>query len=130
MIKYSLNKSLATLWRLTTNTKVTYTLIALLFSLSAFAAQTYTPRELRQMVNSGNYPAQGSVSTKTQAISFSACVSKVKGVVSSVSGQYPTQTIVNTGVMYMAKVWTNDAALTLSCSKPDRKLIITAAKYL
>ncbi len=109
--------------------KITITLIALLFSLSVLSAQTYMPSELRQMVSSDNYPEQGSVSTKTQAISFTACVSKVKGVVSSVSGQYPTKIIVNTGIMYMAKVWTNDAALTLSCSDPDRKLIITTAKY-
>jgi hypothetical protein len=112
------------------NTKITITLIALLFSLPVLSAQTYTPGELRRMISSGNYPAQGSVSKETEAISFTACVSKVKGVVSSVSGQYPANVIVNTGIMYIAKVWTNDAALTLSCSNPDSRLIITIAKYL
>lgn len=99
------------------------------FSSSAIAAKTYTPIQLRSMVNSGNYPDQGEPSTQTQLISFTACISKVKGVMSSISGQYPNINIVNTSVLYTSKLWANDAAMTLSCSAPDRKLIITSAKY-
>lgn len=121
---------LTSIWKLKMNTKITTTLALLIISFSAFAAQTYTPRELRQMVGVGHYPAQGRASTQTKYMSFSACVSTVKGVVSSISGEYPTETILNTGIAYLVKVWTNDSAMTLTCSKPDKKLVITSAKYL
>lgn len=102
----------------------------LMAASSAHAAKIYTPAQLRQMVNAGNPPKQGSPSTQMQSMSFSSCASKVNGIVASVSGQYPAKIIVNTSTMQMAKVWTNDAAMTLTCSGPDRTLVITMAKYL
>ncbi|MBK7519241.1 MAG: hypothetical protein IPI75_03660 [Gammaproteobacteria bacterium] len=104
--------------------------LALAASAPAHAAKTYTPAQLRQMVNAGNPPNQGSPTTQKQSMSFSSCVSKVDGIVASVRGQYPAKTIVNTSILHMAKVWTNDAAMTLTCSGPDRTLVITTAKYL
>ncbi|ARN74892.1 hypothetical protein [Oceanicoccus sagamiensis] len=109
--------------------KVLILVVLISIPLSEIAAKSYTPSQLRSMVNSGDYPDQGGVSTETQSISFSACVTKVKGVLSSVSGQYPYKIIVNTNVLYTSKLWTNDAAMTLSCSSLDRKLVITTAKY-
>jgi hypothetical protein len=94
------------------------------------AAKTYTPAQLRQMVNGGNPPKQGSPSTKKQSVPFSSCVSKINSIVASVSDQYPAKVIVNTSIMHMAKVWTNDAAMTLTCSGPDEALVITTAQYL
>jgi hypothetical protein len=99
-------------------------------SLPAYAAKTYTPQQLRKMVNSGKPPKQGSPTTQTQAMSFGSCVAKVNSVVDSVKDQYPAKIIVQTKIMHMAKVWTNDGAMTLSCSQPDSKLVITNAKYL
>ena len=105
-------------------------LAALAMAAPAYAAKTYTPAQLRQMVNAGNPPRQGSPSTQKQSVAFSSCVSKVKGIVASISGEYPAKTIVNSSIMHMAKVWTNDAAMTLTCSGPDQRLVITTAKYL
>jgi len=112
------------------STVVFAAVLVLVASAPAHAAKTYTPAQLRQMVNSGNPPKQGSPSTQKQNMSFSSCVSKVSGIVASVRDQYPAKTIVNTSILHMAKVWTNDAAMTLTCSGPDRTLVITTAKYL
>jgi hypothetical protein len=103
---------------------------ATLLSLPAHAAKTYTPEQLRKMVDSGKPPKQGSPSTQKQAISFPACVAKVNAVVDSVKAQYPAKIIVETKILHMAKVWTNDGAMTLSCSQPDGKLVITNARYI
>lgn len=94
------------------------------------SAATYTPAELRDMVDSGSPPKQGSPTTKTQDLAFTDCVAKVEGIVDSVKAQYPAKVMVNSGALYMAKVWTNDATMTMSCSQPDSKLIITNAAYL
>ncbi len=104
--------------------------LAALLAFPAYAAKTYTPQQLRKMVNSGNPPKQGSPTTQTQTMSFGACVAKVNAVVDSVKAQYPAKIIVQTKILHMAKVWTNDGAMTLSCSQPDGKLVITNAKYL
>lgn len=96
----------------------------------SFAGKTYTPSELRSMIQSGKYPAQGTPSAQSQPMSYSDCVAKVTAVVSSVQPEYPTSTVVNTAIARIEKVWTNDAAMTLSCSAPDAKLVITTAPYL
>lgn len=96
----------------------------------AFAEKTYTPAQLRSMVQSGNYPKQGSPLTQSQSLGYSACIAKVKAVVGSVQSEYPSSTVLSTNIARIDKVWTNDAAMTLSCSAPDGKLVITTAPYL
>ena len=90
---------------------------------------TYTPNQLRSMVQSGNYPRQGSPETKSESLGYSACVTRVEGIVASVRPNYPTATVVNTRIMRIEKVWTNDAAMTLTCSATDGRLVITSAPY-
>jgi hypothetical protein len=104
--------------------------ISLGVSSPAFSEKTYTPAELRSMVQSGNYPKQGSPSNQSQRMDYSACIAKITAVVSSVQPEYPTRTVLNTSIARIEKVWTNDAAMTLSCSAPDGKLVITTAAYL
>lgn len=93
-------------------------------------SSVYTPAQLRSMVQSGNYPRQGSPITKSESIGFSACISKIEAVVGSVSPNYPSRTIVNSNAMRMEKLWTNDAAMTFTCSAGDGKLIVTSAPYI
>lgn len=100
------------------------------FASLAIAGKTYTPAQLRSMVRSGNYPKQGSPSTQSQRMDYSTCIAKVAALVSSVQPEYPTSTVLNTNIARIEKVWTNDAAMTLSCSAPDGKLVITTAPYL
>jgi hypothetical protein len=110
--------------------KLRATAIALtLLPALAFAQVTYTPQQLRSMVDQGRPPAQGAPSTVSETADFSSCARKVHGVVASVRPNYPAQVIVDTSSMVLAKVWTNDAAMTLTCSGPDRKLVITKAPY-
>ena len=98
-------------------------------AVPAIASRTYTPEQLRQMVGSGRFPEQASPTTQKQAMAFASCVLKVREVVDAVGGNYPTKTIVDSGVAYMVKVWANDAALTLTCSQPDLTLVMTRAAY-
>ena len=106
-----------------------FILLAFLVSTSATAERTYTPAQLRSMVNSGNYPDQSDPITKTQRMDYADCIAKVESVVASVSPNYPNKTIVSTNLMRMEKLWTNDSAMTLTCSASDKKLVITSAPY-
>ena len=113
--------------------KVSPTALALYIvglTLPAYADKTYTPAQLRDMVQSGNYPKQGAASTQTKSADYASCIAQIEAIVSSVRPNYPTQTIVSTNLMRTEKVWTNDAAMTLTCSAPEKKLIITMAPYL
>ncbi|MDX9834601.1 MAG: hypothetical protein RBT36_05215 [Desulfobulbus sp.] len=113
---------------------VTYRAAALgvvfaVLALPALAARTYTPEELRGMIESGKYPSQSSPTSKSQVSSFAACVDKAKSVSASVQPEYPVKVVVNTSVLYTVKFWTNDAAMTVSCSASDGKIVITTAPY-
>ena len=105
-------------------------IFGLIIGTDAQADKTYTPAQLRQMVGSGNYPKQGGASSESQLMNFGACVMTVQNMVASVTPNYPASTIVDTKLIYTVKLWTNDAAMTLSCSSLDSKLIITTSKYL
>lgn len=95
----------------------------------AIAGKTYTKAELQKMTSGGRYPAQGAVSTESKQASFAACSATIDSITSSLSG-YPAETIVNTGIIRMVKMWTNDGVVTVSCSGPDRKMVITKAPYI
>lgn len=96
---------------------------------TANAGKTYTPAQLRQMVQSQNFPDQGDVQTTVAKRSYAACVIALEGIISAIQPNYPTATIVNTSLIRTEKAWTNDAAVTVTCSAPDEKLIITTAPY-
>lgn len=100
-------------------------------SFSVFAEEpTYTPQELRDMVFNGQYPEQGTVeNTRTRDLSFPSCKIAIENVMSQMRGIYPVETIANTNILYVIKAWVNDAAITASCSKPDRKMVLTQAPY-
>ena len=95
----------------------------------ADAGKSYTKKELQNMTAAGRYPAQGTVSTESKQASFATCSTTIDSITSSLSG-YPTETIVNTTNMRMVKMWTNDGAVTVSCSGPDSKMVITKAPYI
>lgn len=100
------------------------------FVSPVFAGKTYTPAQLRSMVQSGKYPKQGKPSSQSERMDYSTCIAKVTAIVSSVQPEYPTSTILSTNIARIEKVWTNDAAMILSCSAPDGNLVITTAPYL
>ena len=107
---------------------LTITVIAL--SSNAISDSVYSKSQLNSMVSRGEYPEQGPVNnTQTKSMSFSTCKVAVENVMSQLRGEYPVRTVVNSGIMYMVKAWTNDGAVTATCSEPDRKMVLTQASY-
>lgn len=106
-------------------------LVGLLVSVPAFAAKTtYTPSQLRHMVASGHAPAQKKHPTVvSKHMSFADCVATVQAAIDAVHPKYPTDVIVNTSIMFMGKIWTNDGVVLMTCSKPDRKLVLLRDEY-
>lgn len=110
--------------------KLTAMIILSAIIMSAYGEKTYTPSELDRMIDSGQYPEQGPViKTETKSISFDDCIVAVENIMSQIRDFYPVETIVNTGIVYMVKTWTNDGATTTTCSKSDQKMVITIAPY-
>lgn len=81
------------------------------------------------MVQKGKYPKQGEVDTKTLTMDYVPCVVHITSLVESVQPNYPTRTIASTNILRVEKMWTNDAAVTLSCSALDKKMVMTSAPY-
>lgn len=104
-------------------------LLATLACSSPAPTKTYTPEELRAMVSAGNYPEQQPPETTEKPMTFEVCVATVEQMTAAITENYPVIRVVNTGVMRTEKLWTNDAAMTVTCSAPDEKLLITTAKY-
>ena len=102
----------------------------LMLPLTALAEKTYTPAQLRKMVESGKPPKQGPPSNQKVEMPFSECVAKVTSTSNAVRENYPVHVLVDTAVLFTVKVWTNDAAMLLSCSKPDGAFLATTSKYL
>ncbi|WP_338515724.1 hypothetical protein VRB80_13235 [Erwinia aphidicola] len=99
-------------------------------TFGASAATTYTKDELNSMDASGQYPAQEAPVTKSvESISFDQCKANASSIYSQVSGSYPAKEIVNSGVLYVVKLWTNDGAIMVSCSEPDGKKVVTQSSY-
>lgn len=102
----------------------------LAFSVTASAAKTCTKEQLIRMSDLGDLPAQGPPRTvKTESIRFDSCVSRVRSIVASLEG-YPYYIVLDIADAYSAKIWTNDAAMILTCSRPDQKLVVTQSDYL
>ncbi|EAQ7525832.1 hypothetical protein D3K81_07955 [Salmonella enterica] len=105
-------------------------LLLLAFTFKAGAASTYTKEQLNDMAAAGKYPEQESPVTKSiEAVSFSECKSSTLNVLNQVSGNYPAKEVVNTGVLYVVKIWTNDGVIMVSCSEPDNKKVVTQSSY-
>jgi hypothetical protein len=92
--------------------------------------KTYTPAQLRNMVQGGNYPKQGTPKVETVEMNFVTCLLRVEAIMDAAKPNYPTATVVNTQIMHLSKAWTNDGAVTATCSAADNKLIVTVAPYL
>lgn len=102
----------------------------IIISTNALAEMSYSKEQLNRMISRGEYPEQGIVNkAQTNTITFYKCKTAVEKVMVQLRGAYPVETIVDTNAMYMVKAWTNDGAITATCSQLDRKMIITQASY-
>jgi len=110
--------------------KLLLTITVIAMSSNAIAGSVYSKSQLNSMVSRGEYPEQGPVNnTQAKAMSFSTCKVAVENVMSQLRGEYPVRTVVNSGIMYMVKAWTNDGVITATCSEPDRRMVLTQASY-
>ncbi|MCS4388865.1 hypothetical protein [Klebsiella quasipneumoniae] len=103
---------------------------SLSLAFSAAASTTYTKEQLNSMDASGQYPEQDSPVTKSvEFVDFYRCKESAYSIYSQVSDSYPAKEIVNTSVLYVVKLWTNDGVIIVSCSEPDGKKVVTASAY-
>ena len=109
--------------------KIIITLVIIGFVSTAIAGKTYTPSQLNQMIRSGHYPAQGEATSQSKPMSFNACKRVARNIMSQIRTSYPVKTIVDTSALYMVKAWANDGIIIVSCSEPDKKMVITQAPY-
>lgn len=105
------------------------TVIAAFMSTASFAQLTYTPAQLQKMVKAGKYPKQGASKTETKPMDFDVCVTTATQLIGAVKENYPTAMIADTAIFRAEKVWTNDGAMIVGCSKPDRALTLTMSPY-
>jgi len=105
-------------------------LLAALAAFGAGASTTYTKEQLNDMDRMGQYPEQEPPVTKgVESVDFAKCKNDAGGIYSQVSGNYPAKELVNSGILYVVKIWTNDGAIMISCSEPDGKKVITQSSY-
>ncbi|GAB2899730.1 hypothetical protein GCM10027046_31150 [Uliginosibacterium flavum] len=101
----------------------------ILAAMPAQAEKTYTPEQLRKMVQSGKYPAQGPLAREeTTRMSWVDCLAKTEAIIGAVTPTYPSTKLVDTKIMTSTKVWVNDSAMTVSCYA-DGRLHLTSAPY-
>lgn len=105
-------------------------ILTLTISSYAFAQVTYTKDQLNRMVDSGQFPEQSPVTTNSSRdMSFAGCKVAIEAIMSQIRAEYPVRTVVDTALMYTVKAWTNDGAITATCSEPDQKMVLTQAPY-
>ncbi|MBE8597927.1 hypothetical protein IQ209_15860 [Xenorhabdus sp. BG5] len=93
-------------------------------------AKTYTKEQLNDMVNSDNYPDQLSPITQdSSSMSFTDCKNSALEIYNQVIGEYPGKRVVDSSILFIVKVWTNDGVIMVSCSEPDQKRVITQSSY-
>lgn len=108
--------------------------ISLLCALVLFTnigyTKTYVASELFRFYREKNFPAVGTAKTVNTPMIFSKCKTTVKSILTSFDGALPTEVIVQTKILYLAKVWTNDGEMLFSCSKPDKQMTVVSSNYI
>ena len=108
--------------------KIFISLLLLPF-ITTSQAKVYTPEQLNQMVNSGNYPEQSPAKSDSSKMEFDTCLLTAKSIMSQIADNYPVSVIVDTSLVYSVKAWTNDGTVMVTCSQPDKKMVITQSQY-
>ena len=96
--------------------------------LPAWAAQEYTPEQLREMVSAGRFPPQSAPAQETKALAFPECKAVVRSLMEDVQPAYPVRTLKDAPALLSVKLWTNDAAVVMSCSR-DGRLVVQKSLY-
>ena len=73
-----------------------------------------------------NFDCYAAKTAGTKTVDFDVCVEaaiSTKDAMKSLG--YSSDVIVNTKVLYMVKIYSDDAPTIITCSKPDRKMVVT-----
>ncbi|ENO7355537.1 hypothetical protein ACB404_003776 [Morganella morganii] len=82
------------------------------------------------MVKAGNYPEQGETRVvDTKPMTFDECKNAASNMFSAISDHYPVRTAVDSSLLYIGKAWTNDGVVMVTCSEPDKKMIVSQSPY-
>ncbi|WP_237387144.1 hypothetical protein [Xenorhabdus sp. Sc-CR9] len=110
--------------------KIIVAVSLILFSFCAYSATTYTKEQLNSMVNSGRYPDQlSTATTNSSSMNFSDCKKSARDITNQIASEYPVEEIVDSNILFMVKLWANDGVIMVTCSEPDRKMIVTQSEY-
>ena len=60
---------------------------------------------------------------------FSQCRAHTKSIFAEVAENYPVDVIVDTGIAFTINEWFNDGAVTATCPKWDRQMVLAQAHY-
>jgi hypothetical protein len=71
-------------------------------------------------------PAFAGVESTSEAMDFDTCIKTIQAVATKL-GVTPTN-IVETSQLRIVKFYTTDGSVMISCSKPDRKRVVTVTK--
>lgn len=73
-----------------------------------------------------NGAANAATTSQTYSLSFEACLAKKESVITQL-GINPRDIVpvVNTSIMTMTKLCTADGSVIVTCSKPDRSMVVT-----
>jgi hypothetical protein len=95
--------------------------------------KTYTPEQLREMVDKSGYPEQlyGKVSEKLYA-DFIACIADGRKMVDTYPQSAPAVFLFGDRTdfdLWLQKVWLNTHTVTISCSKSSQTMTIQEGPY-
>ncbi len=97
---------------------------------SALAQKTYSPEELKRLVDAKKYPATAAPTTNIELLAYPACLAKIDARLKSGGAALVSRSVVSTNVMRVERIWLKDSAMTLTCLGADKKFITTTAPYL
>lgn len=107
-------------------------IVGVSLSLICFSgmAATYTKEQLNSMIGAGNYPEQGETRVvDSKPMAFNDCKNAASNMFSAISDHYPVRTAVDSSLLYIGKAWTNDGVVMVTCSEPDKKMVVSQSPY-
>ena len=111
--------------------KALFGIVFLLLAASSVAARFYSPAQLNQMVDSGNYPQLGDVAKEeSKSVAWDQCLARIQAISGAVAVDYPVEATVDTASVKTVKMWTTAGLLTATCSGSNKELTITQTPYL
>ncbi|TKI07647.1 hypothetical protein [Martelella alba] len=100
------------------------------FSAGCFAHITYTPDALNAMYAKGRLPKTGPVvMEKHSTMDFGECRAQANKQYAGYASRLPARIVVDSGVLYILKIWQVDGMKVVTCSRSEGSRFVTRAEY-